>query len=301
MKYVLTGGSGFTGTAIVQQLVSENDKAVIVTRTPGNFKTSTKCSYAATPKDKSGWQHILADADIVINLTGDNLAAGRWNAQKKEMLVKSRVETTTALAQALATVETNCRLFISSSAIGYYGSQPHEGIDETHPAGTGFLAELCTNWEQATAPLRGCSLRVVHARTGIVLGNGGALEKMLLPFKLGLGCPLGSGQQWMSWIHIADFCQAIQFIINNESMTGPVNFTAPNPVTNHQFSKILARKLRRPSLPAAPAFALRLILGEKASILLTGQHVIPGQLLQSGFSFRYETLEAALDDLLASR
>ena len=229
----------------------------------------------------------LEQADVVVHLAGESIAEGRWSAEKKRRIVDSRVEGTELLCRSLAKLQSPPKVLISASAIGYYGNRGDEGCDESSSPGEGFLAETSIAWEEATRPAVECGIRVVNFRIGIVLSpDGGALGKMLLPFRLGLGGKLGPGTQYLSWISLRDLVRAIEFCIQDESLRGPVNGVAPNPATNAEFTRALGTVLRRPTMLPVPAFALRTIMGEMADqMLLAGACVFPKVLEQAGFKF----------------
>ena len=238
--------------------------------------------------------------DAVIHLAGENIAEGRWNAAKKARIKDSRLIGTRKLAEQLAQSEHKPSVFISASATGFYGDTGSETITETSAAGTGFLPEVCVEWEASTQPAEEAGIRTVHLRTGIVMSKkGGALKKMLPPFLLGGGGILGTGKQYMSWITLADMVGAIRFAMENDSLSGPVNLTAPNPVDNKEFTKILGRVIKRPTIAPLPGFAAKLIFGEMAdAILLSGTKVLPTKLTEAGYSFTHATLEPALQDVM---
>lgn len=234
-------------------------------------------------------------AEGVIHLAGEPIAGKRWTAEQKQKIRSSRIDTTRALVAAIAAAKQKPRFLINSSAIGYYGARGDEALNEQAGPGSDFLARLCVDWEGEAIKAEEHGLRVIRLRTGIVLGRGGgALAKMLLPFKLFIGGPLGSAKQWMSWIHLEDEIGLIQFLIENPQARGVVNATAPNPVTMKEFCQTLGRALHRPSWAPVPAFALRLMLGEMAEMLLTGQRVLPEKALSLGYRFRYPDLREAL-------
>jgi uncharacterized protein len=237
----------------------------------------------------------LEGVDVVINLAGESLAQ-RWTESAKRLIRNSRVDGTTTLSRALATLERKPRVLLSSSAIGVYGLHRDDSVDETSTLGDDFLARVCREWEAATGAASDAGIRVVHLRAGLILARaGGALEKLLIPFRLGLGGRLGSGQQWMSWIAIDDYVEALSFLIDDASIAGPVNLVAPNPVTNAEFTRVLSRVLRRPAFFTVPRFALSRGVGEMAeATLLASQRIRPRRLLEAGFSFTLPTLEAAL-------
>jgi len=242
---------------------------------------------------------LVSGFDAVIHLTGESVA-GRWTAVKKVRIRNSRVLSTTNLSNALAKSESPPKVFLCASAIGYYGNRGDEILTEESPSGAGFLPEVCREWEAATEPAAKADIRTVNLRTGIVLSrSGGALKQMLLPFRLGLGGRIGSGRQWWSWIHIEDFIAAVHHTLQNESVKGPVNMVSPGPVTNAEFTKTLARVLRRPAILPVPAFAARLALGQLADeALLAGARVEPKKLVESGFDFKFPDLGSALENLL---
>ncbi len=237
--------------------------------------------------------------DAVIHLAGESIF-GRWTAAKKAKIRESRVAGTSNLAQALAQAEEKPRVFVCGSAIGYYGNRGDELLSEESVPGTGFLAEVCQEWEEATTPAVQADIRTAHLRTGIVLSpKGGALKAMLLPFKLGLGGRTGDGRQWMSWIDVRDMVGAIHHILKNDLIQGPVNMVAPRPVMNAVFAATLANVLSRPAIFPMPAFAAKLVFGEMGEELLLGsQKVEPGRLISSGYPFRYRELKVSLEGLL---
>jgi uncharacterized protein (TIGR01777 family) len=234
----------------------------------------------------------------VVNLAGENLAEGRWTPARKAQLHSSRVLPTRTLVRAMEQCQRPPKVFVSASAVGYYGPRGDEPVPETTPPGSDFLAKICIDWEQEARAIEGRSTRLVLVRSGIALaGDGGALVKMLLPFKLGLGATLGSGQQFFPWIHADDWSALVSWMIHNERAAGAFNASAPVPVTNRTFTSTLARVLRRPAILHAPAFAMRAVMGQMAEMLLNGQRAIPACAEQSGFRFVYRELEPALHSL----
>ena len=255
-----------------------------------------------TPNGSAGpWTTACGGIDAVINLAGASIGDGRWSPARKALLVQSRLDSTRSLVRFIAQATPPPAVFISSSAVGYYGDRADEELTEDAPAGTGFLAELCQQWEAAACEARTHATRVILVRTGIVLDrNAGALPRMLLAFKLFAGGPFGSGRQYMSWIHRDDWGRLVLWLLNPQAFDGPVNVTAPNPVTNATFARTLGRALGRPAFMPAPAFALELALGEMAGpLLLSSQRVLPARAMGAGFSFTYGRLEDALANLLA--
>jgi uncharacterized protein (TIGR01777 family) len=241
----------------------------------------------------------VRDADAVIHLAGENLFDKRWTTKQKQVLRSSRTQPTTTLAKLIAARKPAC--FISSSAVGYYGASQDTHFVETSPRGQGFLADLCGEWEASTAPAADAGVRTAIVRTGVALGRGGgALAKMLLPFKLGIGGPLGSGRQWLSWVHIDDLAALFQFLLENPGASGPFNATAPLPVTMKVFAQSLGRALHRPAIFPVPGPMLKLALGEVADVLLTGQYVEPRRAREGGFTFRFANVDAALRDAVGA-
>ena len=241
---------------------------------------------------------VVSGYDAVIHLSGESVA-GRWTAAKKARIRESRVVSTKNLSEALVRYEKPPKTFLCASAIGYYGNRGDEVLTEPSPSGTGFLSDVCREWEAATHTAANAAIRTVNLRIGLVLSrNGGALQQMLLPFSLGLGGKIGSGRQWWSWIHIEDFVAAVHHILRDNSLGGPVNMTSPNPVTNAEFTRTLAKVLKRPAILPVPAFAARLAFGELADeALLASARVEPKTLITNGFEFKFPQLRSALGHL----
>lgn len=293
-KIVVAGGSGFIGEPLVRRLVARGDEVAVLTRNPSSVHAGRAVSW--NPTAEGSWLEDAAGADVVINLAGENVGGGRWTEARKKRIVDSRVAATSALVSAMGLNPQKSRTLISASAIGIYGDRGDESIDESSAAGTGFLTEVTRRWEELA---RGAEpfARVVILRFGIVLAtNGGALAKLLLPFRLGAGGPMGNGRQWMSWIDREDALRMIEWAIDRDDARGVYNATAPNPVTNRDFADTLGRVLHRPSILPAPAFALRLALGSGMAneMLLSGQRVLPKRATEEGFEFAYPQLDAAL-------
>ncbi len=292
MLIAITGAGGLVGRALVPFLTTGGDEVVrLVRRDP-----SSEDEVAWSPADGTVDTRGLRGVDAVVHLAGEGIADGRWNAAKKERIRASRVDGTAAIAKAIASMDEPPRVLVCASAIGFYGDRGDEELTEDSAAGTGFLPEVCQAWEDAAAPAREAGIRVVNLRIGIVLSaRGGALHKMLTPFKLGAGGVIGSGDQWMSWIAIDDVLGAIRHAIAQEQMTGPVNVVAPQPVTNRTFTKTLGRVLRRPTVLPLPAFAVRLVFGQMGEdLLIAGQRVLPRRLAAHGYALQYTDLETAL-------
>jgi uncharacterized protein len=293
-RILVSGVSGPIGAALLPSLKASGWSVVRLVRgtTTGEGQIAWDPAVPIDPQAVSGF-------DAVIHLAGESIF-GRWTAAKKAKIRESRVAGTSNLAQALAQAEEKPRVFVCGSAIGYYGNRGDELLSEESVPGTGFLAEVCQEWEEATTPAVQADIRTAHLRTGIVLSpKGGALKAMLLPFKLGLGGRTGDGRQWMSWIDVRDMVGAIHHILKNDLIQGPVNMVAPRPVMNAVFAATLANVLSRPAIFPMPAFAAKLVFGEMGEELLLGsQKVEPGRLISSGYPFRYRELKVSLEGLL---
>lgn len=293
MKVAVAGGSGFVGSALVRRLLERGDEVAVLTRDRSYVAEGRAVLWDG--RTTGPWADEVASADAVVNLAGANIGDGRWTAARKRQLVTSRLDATRALTAAFRTQPGRQRTLVNASAVGFYGVRGDEELDEGSSAGAGFLAELTRDWEAAAgeaAPLA----RVVILRFGVVLGSGGgALQKMILPFRLGAGGPVGNGRQWMSWIALDDVVRMIEWAIDRRDVTGTYNATAPAPVRNRDFARTLGRVLHRPAFMPAPAFALRLAFGEMAEeVLLGGQRVLPRKASADGFRFQLGDLEDAL-------
>lgn len=293
MKALVTGATGFIGRRLVSQLPG----CVALTRDAAHAK-SVLGNVNAYPWDAARERPAAAafqGVDTVFHLAGEPVAEGRWTAAKKRRLKDSRVFPTRHLIDAIGSLGLRPQSLVCASAIGYYGDRGDEMLTEHSPPGAGFLADICQLWEQEAARGRDVGLRVVSVRIGVVLGrNGGALKKMLTPFKLGVGGVLGDGMQWMSWIHVDDLVNLLLFAATRTEIEGPLNGVAPEPVTNREFTKTLAATLHRPAIIPMPKFAVRLAFGEVADVLLGSQRVIPQTARERGFEFRFGRLEEAL-------
>jgi uncharacterized protein len=296
MRALVTGATGFVGRRLLRRL----DAPVVLSRDAASAERAL-AEYHVTvfPWDPGAGPppaQALDGVDAVFHLAGESVAAGRWTAAKKARLRDSRLVGTRNLVAALAAGERRPRVLISASAVGYYGDRGDEILEETAAPGSDFLSEVCVAWEQASQRAADLGIRVVNPRIGIVLGStGGALAKMLTAFKLGLGSPLGTGRQWMPWIHIDDLVELLLYAAACAAVVGPCNAVAPEPVRNRDFTRTLGRVLRRPTvLPSVPAFILRLALGEFARVLLGSQRAIPAAMQRHGYQFQFPELEAAL-------
>jgi uncharacterized protein len=301
MKILISGSTGLVGTALVSALTARGDEVVRLVRSAA--KNASKELISWNPEAGQIDAAALDGMEAVVHLAGENIAAGRWTAQRKARIRSSRVDGTRLLCEALARAPRRPATLVCASAIGFYGSRGDEILTEKSSSGNDFLAEVCRDWEAACEPARAAGIRVVSLRMGMVLSaSGGALQKMLLPFKLGLGGILGNGKQYMSWIELDDLCAAIAHLITDSSQAGPVNGVSPQPVTNHEFTKTMGRVLRRPTILPMPAFAARLAFGEMAdALLLSSARVLPEKLQASGFRFGQPALEGALRHTLAQR
>jgi uncharacterized protein (TIGR01777 family) len=295
-RILVTGVSGPIGTALLASLASQELQIVRLVR--GSAQNAAQVSWnplaPVPPAAVSGF-------DAVIHLAGESIV-GRWTEAKKKAIRESRVEGTRSLATALAVCDAKPRSFVCASAIGFYGNRGDELLREESATGRGFLSDVCREWEAASHIAAEAGIRTVNIRIGLVLSaKGGALPKMLTPFKLGLGGRIGSGQQWWSWIHVDDIVGAIQHILRSEWLSGPVNLVAPNPARNEEFTRVLASVLRRPAVFPVPPFAARLAFGKEAAeeLLLASQRVAPGRLAATAYAFRFPELRAALENLVA--
>ena len=296
MHILITGGTGLIGAALCRDLLAHGQRVSVLTRNAGRAK-------ARFPSGVGVFEQLDAagQADAVVNLAGENLSAGRWTARRKREFVDSRIGMTQRLVAWMAAQPQRPRVLVSGSAIGWYGPRDDQMLGEDAAPGDDFSARLCRMWEEEAGKAEALGVRVCCIRTGIVLAaEDGALRQMLLPFRLGLGGPMGSGRQWMSWIARDDLVALIVWLIDNPEARGAFNGTAPEPVTNAQFAQTLANSLHRPALLRTPAFALRALFGEMADLLLSGQRVVPRRALEAGFAFRYPNLPSALSSVLGA-
>jgi uncharacterized protein len=297
MQIVVTGGTGFIGRPLCASLCQEGHRVTLLTR---RIEAQRSCDSTVTAVEWNGraagaWEHCLDGADAVINLAGAPIADGRWIEARKRLLTESRVLSTRLLVEALSRCSSKPRTLISASGIGYYGASDDRGLDEGAARGQGFLADLCLAWEAEALRAAEFGVRVVVLRTGMVLEqDGGALPKMLLPFRFFAGGPIMPGTQWVSWIHRRDHIGLIKWALTTPGVSGPVNAVAPEAVMMNRFCDALGRVLHRPSWLPVPGFALHMALGELGTIMTTGQRVIPAKALSRGYVFQYPKLEPAL-------
>ncbi|MEZ5492366.1 MAG: TIGR01777 family oxidoreductase [Gammaproteobacteria bacterium] len=294
MNILITGASGLIGSALNSYFEGAGHRVIPLVRDSSGAAFTWQPEKDVINLDES------VDIDVVINLAGPGVADKRWSETRKKELLEARVHCTELLSKTLAQRDQKPSVFISASAIGFYGPRDDQPVDEFADSGSGFLAEISRQWEAATAAAEAAGIRSVHTRFGIVLAaDGGALKRMLLPFRLGLGGPIGSGRQYMSWITLDDVVRAVEFVIQDDNLRGPVNLVAPGAVDNREFTRTLGRVLKRPAFIPMPGFQARLLFGEMAEeILLTGVRVKPARLQQAGFHFRSESLEEALRSML---
>ena len=295
-RILIAGGTGLIGRAIARQLLQDGKEVVILTRHPDRgFAGSEARPIYWDGKTTHGWSGIVNDMDAVIQLAGESLGGSPWTNERRQLILDSRVDSGKAIVEAVQNARTRPRILIQASAIGYYGNSEDAAYTETDPAGEGWLGEVCTAWENSTQGVEAVGVRRVVVRTGLVLERSrGILPLMALPVRMMVGGKLGSGRQWISWIHIEDEIRAILALLQSETASGPYNLTAPEPVRNGDFIAQLAAALHRPDWLPTPGFAIRLAIGKMSELVLEGQKVLPSQLEAMGFEFCYPTLSQAL-------
>jgi uncharacterized protein (TIGR01777 family) len=312
MRVFVTGGTGLVGARLIRRLVGRGDTVVALSRKADAWEKVGQdvTIIVGDPTQPGEWQDKLAECEAVVNLVGAGIFDHRWNAEYKKVLISSRINSTnnvvTALAKNPKRADGSAKVLVSASALGYYGPHGDEEITESSPPGTNFMAKICADWENAAKAAEASSVRVACIRIGIVHDSrGGALATLTRPFKLGLGGPVGMalspsqwGKQYWSWIHYADLCGIILLALDHPEAAGPINATAPHPVTNKQFAKEFGRVLGRPAFMPTPALGLRLLLGEVAEVITTGQRVLPKRALELGYRFQFPDLGPALRDLV---
>lgn len=302
MKVIIAGGSGLIGSALAQDMAADGHEIIILSRSPQQNRYRYGKNIEVVGWDgasAAGWGHLVEEADAIVNLTGENLASGRWTDARKKRIIQSRVEPGQAIVEALRQAKVKPKVLLQSSAMGFYGARGDEKVTEETGPGDEFQAHVCIAWENSTAAVEEMGVRRVITRTGIVLdANEGALPRMVLPFKFFVGGPIGSGKQWVSYISIFDEIKAIRFLLENENASGVYNLTTPNPLRNKDFEQAIGRTLNRPALIPVPALAIKLLFGEMASVLLTGQRVLPQRLLATGFKFDHPDAQSALQAVL---
>jgi uncharacterized protein len=299
MKLVIAGASGLIGSVLVQRLRQRGDALVLLSRQPGSRGAAPNTKWLVwQPGAAGGWEESIDGADGVVNLAGEGIAEKRWTERQKEIIRSSRIDSTRALVQAIAKAQAKPKFLINASAVGYYGARGDEMLTEESAPGKDYLAQVCLAWEEEARKAEDHGVRVALLRTGIVLAKGkGALAKMVPPFKFFVGGPLGSGKQWMPWIHIEDEIGLILFLMEHANAQGSFNATSPNPVTMEEFSQALGKVLNRPSWASVPASALTLLLGEMADMVLAGQRALPKGAEKLGYNFKHPTITKALESL----
>lgn len=303
MKVAITGATGFVGSRLVQRLQEQGHQPLILTRNRAAAERAFPNLeiVAYTPTESGDWQKAIAGCDAVVNLAGEPIAESRWTPQHKEEILNSRKLGTRKIVEAIAQANPKPKVLVNASAIGYYGTSETATFDETSPPGNDFLAEVCQAWEAEAQKVKEMGVRLVIVRFGIVLGNGGALAKMIPPFQLFAGGPIGSGHQWFAWIHRDDLVNLILEALTRPDIEGVLNGTAPNPVRMSELCHTLGEVLHRPSWLPVPSFALEALLGEGAKVVLEGQQVLPKRTISYGFDYQYPTVKQALTEILASK
>lgn len=298
MNIVIAGGTGLIGQRLLERCRNDGHDIAVLSRS--HRPPSGSVQYLAwNGRDAGPWTEALDAADAVVNLSGASVAGGRWTTRRKQIIRESRVHATRAIVEALTRASRRPRVLVNASGVGYYGSVIEDAVTESHPPGEDFLATVCREWEDEARRAVAAGVRVAMLRSGMVLdAEGGALSKLVLPFRFFIGGPLGSGRQWLPWIHHEDMVGAILHIIATPGLAGPVNITSPDAVRMKEFCAVLGRALRRPSWAPVPEFVLKVILGEMAGIILTGQHAVPEKLVASGYRHRFASLEGALREVL---
>ncbi len=307
MRVVITGGTGLIGTALVQSLAADGHTVSILSRSPQKQSGRAPENVNFVYWDGRGlgeWVEHLDGADAVVNLAGESISGeaflpDRWTPKRKQRILNSRLQVGETLVKAIAAVDKRPQVLVQASAVGYYGPTAQALITEASPPGEDFLASVCVAWENSTQPVEALGVRRPVARIGLVLSTeAGALPRLLLPSRLFVGGPFGSGNQYWPWIHLEDTVRALRFLIEDNTIEGPLNLTAPQPVTSKEFARALGRALNRPAVMPVPGFALSLLLGEVSTTVLQGQRALPQRLLDAGFAFTYPDIDAALNGLL---
>ncbi|BAZ86130.1 thylakoid membrane protein ThyD [Dolichospermum compactum] len=305
MKIAISGATGFVGSRLVERLHTEGHRILVLTRNP-TFAQKVFPSpvfpnleiIAYTPTVSGTWQDAIPGCDGVVNLAGEPIAEGRWTPERKQEILNTRKLGTQKIVEAIAKANPRPSVLVNTSAIGYYGTSETASFNEDSASGNDFLSQVCREWEQEATKVKDTSVRLVILRFGIVLGNGGALGKMITPFKLFAGGPIGSGRQWFSWIHLDDIVGLIIQALTKQTMEGVYNATAPQPVRMNDLSTTMGNVMNRPSWLPVPGFAIEAILGDGAKVVLEGQKVLPKRTLESGFEYQYPNLQSALTQIL---
>ncbi len=301
MQVLIAGGSGYIGRALAKHLLDQGHRVVVLSRNPQNAGLPSSAVVVGWDGASSkGWGHVVEETDAIVNLTGENLGAGRWTPARLRKIVASRLDPGRAIVEAVGQAAHKPAVIFQASAVGYYGKLDDQVVTEDSPPGQDALAKIVVDWENSTRPAEELGVRVVVGRSGLVLSRQSlALKPLILQYSLFAGGPVGSGKQWWSWITLHDEVRAIQYLLENEGAHGLYNLTAPEPLTMGDFGRVLASVLRRPFWFPIPAFALKIVFGEMSTVLLDGQRVIPERLLDLGFTFQYPKLRAALEMILS--
>lgn len=299
MKVAIAGGTGFVGSRLVERLLAEGHQVLILTRNPASVKPAPNVEVVAyNPKESGAWQQSISGCDAVVNLAGEPIAEKRWTPEHKQEIINSRKIGTQKIVEAISKANPKPSVLVSASAIGYYGTSETATFEESSPSGNDFLAQVCQEWEAEAQKVKDTGTRLVIVRIGIVLAMGGAIGKMIPPFKMFAGGPIGTGKQWFSWIHRDDLVNLILFALQQREVEGVLNATAPNPVRMNEVSQTLGEVLNRPSWLPVPAFALEVLLGDGAQVVLEGQQVLPKRTITQGFDYQYPSLKQALEEFL---
>ncbi len=299
MKVAIAGGTGFVGSRLVERLLAEGHQVLILTRNPASVKPAPSVEVVAyNPQESGAWQQSISGCDAVVNLAGEPIAEKRWTPEHKKEIINSRKIGTQKIVEAISKANPKPSVLVSASAIGYYGTSETATFEESSPSGNDFLAQVCQEWEAEAQKVKDTGTRLVIVRIGIVLAMGGAIGKMIPPFKMFAGGPIGTGKQWFSWIHRDDLVNLILFALQQREVEGVLNATAPNPVRMNEVSQTLGEVLNRPSWLPVPAFALEVLLGDGAQVVLEGQQVLPKRTITQGFDYQYPSLKQALEEFL---
>ncbi len=300
MRILITGGTGMIGLPLSERLAAAGHEVIVLSRQPDKAPPIAGVAvHGWDARTAAGWGHLADGAGAIVNLAGAGLADARWSRAYKREIRESRIHAGQAVVEAVRAAAVKPQVVVQVSGINYYGNTGDEVVTEEHPNGNDYLAKVCLDWELATAPVEHMGVRRAIARSAAVLTTaGGALPRMALPYKLFVGGPVGGGEQWLSWIHLHDEVRALEFLIENEAARGPINVASPNPLRNKEFGQAMGQVMGRPSFMPAPGFAVKLLFGEQAVVVLEGQRILPKRLQELGFTWRYPTAESALADLL---
>ncbi|MCQ3933095.1 MAG: TIGR01777 family protein [Chloroflexi bacterium] len=299
MRVIITGGTGLIGSALAKSLLADGHEVIVLSRNPGSAKIEPGVRIENwTARSGDGWSSLITSDTAIVNLAGAGIGDKRWSEDRKKLILESRVNAGAAVVDAIEKASEKPRVVIQSSAVGYYGTPGDQVLTEDSPAGEDFLADVCKQWEDSTQAVEGMGVRRAIIRSGVVLSmDGGALPRMLLPFKLMVGGPIGDGKHWFPWIHIDDEIKAIRFLIENENAKGVFNVMAPNPLTNGDFTHEVGKVMQKPAVIPVPKLTLQMMFGEMAIMVIDGQRAVPKRLQEHNFEFVYPTVEPALKNL----